>query len=379
MTTIAAVRARALEIPIATPTRISTRVLGSRHFLLVEVEDSDGGSGFGYSYTGTSGGRAARLIVEEMLTPVVLGAESGDIYGCYERCYAETMLAGRAGLVQRSLSALDMALWDLAAKRAGCALATLLGGTPRRLAAYASGGYYRSGPLGFSDAVRAEIEQNEAAGFADHKIKIGGLAPEEDAKRVRAAVSAIREGGRLALDANNAYRNAAEALRAIRMLEDAAGERGLWWVEEPLSPDDIPGHAELAATLETPIATGEIHSNRHEFRALIESGAADILQPDVGVIGGVGEWLRVARTAESFNLPVAPHWHANVHVQLAAATPNCMVIEHFDLAKDIYNFERVVRPEHRVEVREGGVVCPDRPGLGFELDEAAVRSFEIPR
>jgi L-alanine-DL-glutamate epimerase-like enolase superfamily enzyme len=134
----------------------------------------------------------------------------------------------------------------------------------------------------------------------------------------------------------------------------------------------------LAATLETPIATGEIHSNRHEFRALIEAGAADILQPDVGVVGGVSEWLRVARTAESFNLPVAPHWHANAHVQLAAATPNCMVIEHFDFAKDIYNFERVVRPEHRVEVVDGGVVCPGRPGLGFELDEAAVRSFEIP-
>jgi L-alanine-DL-glutamate epimerase-like enolase superfamily enzyme len=379
MTTIASIRARALEIPISTPTRISTRVLGSRHFLIVEVEDSDGGSGFGYTYTGTSGGRAARLVVEEMLAPVVLGAESGDIYGCYDRCYAETILAGRAGIVQRSLSALDMALWDLAGKRAGCSLATLLGGTPRLLPAYASGGYYREGPLSFSDAVRVEIEQNEAAGFSDHKIKIGGLIPEEDAKRVRAAVSAIRDGGRLAVDANNAYRDASEALRAIRILEEAAGERGLWWVEEPLSPDDIPGHALLAATLETPIATGEIHSNRHEFRALIEAGAADILQPDVGVIGGVSEWIRVARTAESFNLPVAPHWHANAHVQLAAATPNCMVIEHFDLAKDIYNFERVVRAEHRVEVVDGRVVCPDRPGLGFDLDEAAVRSFEISR
>ena len=377
MTTISSIRAKALEIPISTPTRISTRVLGSRHFLLVEIEDSDGGVGFGYSYAGTSGGRIIRSIVEEMLTPMLLGGESNDIHGHYERCYAETLLAGRSGLVQRAISAIDMSLWDLAAKRAGCALATLLGGAPRPLPAYASGGYYRGGALSFEDALHEEIEQNQVAGFTDHKIKVGGLTPEEDARRVRAAFSAMHEGGRLAVDANNAYRDAAEALRAIRILEDATDGRGLWWVEEPLSPDDIAGHAALAAILETPIATGEIHANRHEFRALIDAGAADILQPDVGVIGGVSEWLRVARTAESFNLPVAPHWHANVHVQLAAATPNCLTIEHFDLAKDIYNFEKVVRPEHRIEVVDGEVVCPDRPGLGFELDEDAVSRFEI--
>lgn len=377
VTTICAVRARALEIPIATPTRISTRVLGSRHFLLVEVEDSDGALGFGYSYGGTSGGRVLKMVIDEMLSPVVMDMDSTDIFGAYDRCYAETLLAGRAGLVQRAISALDMALWDLAAKRAGCALATLLGGTPRAIPAYASGGYYRAGENSPEEAVRLEIEQNEAAGFADHKIKIGGLTPEEDGRRVRAALSAVRDGGRIAVDANNAYRDASDALRAIRILEAAAGDRGLWWVEEPLSPDDIMGHAALARVLDTPIATGEIHSNRHEFRALIEAGAADILQPDVGVVGGVSEWIRVARAAESFNLPIAPHWHANAHVQLAAATPNCLVVEHFDLAKGIYNFEEVVRPEHRLEVIDGKVICPDRPGLGFELDEDAVRRFEI--
>ena len=377
MTTIRSIQARALEIPVSIPTRISTRALRSRQFLIVDVEDSDGARGFGYTYVGTSGGRAAKIVAAEMFAPLLQGMESSDIYGCYERGYAEMLLSGRAGLVQRALSAIDMSLWDLAAKRSRVALATMLGGSPRALPAYASGGYYRADVRSAEDAVRAEIEQNEAAGFGDHKIKIGGLPPEEDAKRVRAACEAIRGGGRLAVDANNAYRSASEALRAIRILEEAAGDRGLWWVEEPLSPDDISGHAVLASTVETPIATGEIHSNRHEFRMLIEAGAADILQPDVGVIGGVTEWIRVARTAETFNIPVAPHWHANAHAQLAAATPNCIVLEHFELAKDIYNFERVVRPDHRLLVENGKVVCPDRPGLGFELDENAVREFEL--
>jgi L-alanine-DL-glutamate epimerase-like enolase superfamily enzyme len=184
-------------------------------------------------------------------------------------------------------------------------------------------------------------------------------------------------GGRLALDANNAYRTVKETLRAMRMFQDAAGPTELWWIEEPLAPDDIAGHAELARRLETPVATGEIAQTRWEFRELIERQAADILQPDAGVLGGVSEWMRTARTAESFGIPVAPHWHANLHVHLAAAAPNCVAVEHFALEKDIYNFETLVTPETRVQVRDGQLIVPGRPGLGIEFDPAQVQKFTV--
>ena len=132
------------------------------------------------------------------------------------------------------------------------------------------------------------------------------------------------------------------ALRALREFEQAAGGDGLWWFEEPLSPEDVAGHAELAALAETPIATGEIHQTRWDFARLIESRAADILQPDVGVVGGVGEFLRIAHAAESFNLPIAPHWHANLHAQLAPALPGMLTIEYFALEDDVYNFEALL-------------------------------------
>lgn len=374
---ITTIRARALAIPLSRATRMSTRVLDQRHFVVVEISARDGGPvGLGYAYAGTSGGRLAADAVADLLTPVLRGADEHDILGLWERMYQETLLAGRRGVVLRALSAVDIALWDLLAKSHDVPLAVLLGGTTDLpVPAYASGGYYRPEDGDWCAAVAREIELNKSLGFRDHKIKVGGLSVPEDAARVAAATEAIGGQGRLALDANNAYRTVTEALRASRAFERAAGEAGLWWIEEPLSPDDIAGHAELARELETAVATGEIHQTRWEFRDLIERRAADVLQPDVGVLGGVSEWLRVARAAETFGIPVAPHWHANLHTHLAAATPSCVAVEHFTLEKGIYNFEELVTPDSRLSIEDGCVRCPDRPGIGIELDEEALRRF----
>ncbi len=375
---LTAVRVHAVAVPVHIPTRISTRVLSAREYLVIEIE-ADDLVGIGYSYIGTRGAAALAEAVREILSPIVLASDPTDILGVYDRLYQETLLTGRRGMMIRALSAIDIALWDLAGKRRNAPLAELLGGCIRAVPAYASGGYYRGDESAAAQIVAEEIEENRRQGFRDHKIKVGGLSIAGDADRVAAGIAAIGPEGRLALDANNAYPNAHEALRAIRAFERAAGDHGLWWMEEPLSPDDIAGHAELARAVETPIATGEIAQTRYEFRALIETKAADILQPDAGVLGGISEWIRVARTAESFQIPVAPHWHANLHVHLAAASPNALTVEHFDLSKDIYNFEELVTPDSRLIASEGKVICPDRPGLGIEIDHDALSRFAITR
>ena len=183
--------------------------------------------------------------------------------------------------------------------------------------------------------------------------------------------------GRLSLDANNAYHSVREAQVAIEAFERAAGDRPLWWFEEPLSPEAVVGHGELAARIRTPLATGEIHQTRWDFRGLIDARAASILQTDAGVVGGVSEWLRVAHTADSFGLQMAPHWHHNLHVHLTASVTNTLVVEYFALEKGIYNFELLLTPGTRLAYRDNTVLVPDRPGLGIELDENAVRKFEI--
>jgi L-alanine-DL-glutamate epimerase-like enolase superfamily enzyme len=377
---ISDVTARPVAIPLTRSTRMSTRTLAERHYLLVEVRDSDGASGIGYSYAGTVGGGLLADAVAEVLAPPMLGADADDLPGLWQRMYQESLLIGRRGVMLRAISAVDIALWDLRAKRCRQPLARLLGGTTSRpQPAYASGGYYRPDDGPPAAAVADEIAASRRLGFRDHKIKVGGLSVAEDAQRVAAAIETIGGRGRLALDANNAYPTVVEALRALREFERAAGADGLWWFEEPLSPENVSGHAELAATAETAIATGEIHQTRWDFARLIESRAADILQPDVGVVGGVSEYLRVAHAAESFDLPVAPHWHANIHAQLAAALPGTLTIEYFALADDVYNFEALVTEESRLRVEGGQIVLSDRPGIGIELDEDAVARYALSR
>ena len=375
--TIIDVHARAVAIPLKQPTRMATRALSERHFVLVEVRDHDGAVGGGYAYAGTGGSRLLAAMVREALAPVVLADQTGDIGVLWERMYQESLLVGRRGAALRALSAVDIALWDLRAKRCGVPLAVLLGGSLRPLPAYASGGYYRPEPASAADAVAAEIAANRDRGFSDHKIKVGGLSIDADAERVLAAVDAIAGSGRLALDANNAYRTVPEALRAARAFERAAGAAGLWWFEEPLSPEQVAGHAELARVLETPIATGEIHQTRWDFARLIAERAADILQPDAGVVGGVTEYMRIAHTAESFDLPLAPHWHANLHAHLAAAVPGTLTIEHFELGTDVYNFEALLTEETRLRFADGHVILGDRPGIGIEFDPDAVLRHDI--
>jgi L-alanine-DL-glutamate epimerase-like enolase superfamily enzyme len=129
--------------------------------------------------------------------------------------------------------------------------------------------------------------------------------------------------------------------------------------------------------VQTPIASGEIHQTRWEFRSLIERQAVAVLQPDAGVVGGVSEWIRIVRTAESFGIPTAPHWHANLHVHLAAASTNCIGVEHFALEKDIYNFELLVTASTRLAFGDGHVLVPNRPGIGIELDETSLERFVV--
>lgn len=377
---ITSIIAKAVCVPVAKPTRIAKRALHKRDYLIVEIgSDECEATGFGYIYAGTRGGAVAAKVVEELLAPVLKGEDADDIWALWAGMYQETLLTGRQGIVLRAMSAVDMALWDLAAKRRGLPLAVLLGGTVKPIPAYASGGYYRPSEGDWAAAVHAEIRFNIEHGFRDHKIKVGGLSVAEDAERVRAAIDAIDGRGRLALDANNAYRDHKEAMVAARAFEKAAGRTGLWWFEEPLSPDDYEGHARLAERLETPVATGEIHQTSNEFGRLIEAGSADILQPDVGVLGGVSEWIKVTRTAESFGISVAPHWHANAHAQLAAATPNCFTVEHFLLEKDIYNFEILVTSETRLKYADGALLLGTNAGWGFELDSEKVDAFTVER
>jgi L-alanine-DL-glutamate epimerase-like enolase superfamily enzyme len=369
--TIARVSAITVRIPVTVPTAISTRSLQHREYTLVTVTDSDGVEGTGYTYAGTSAGAWVTGAVNELLAPHALGKPARGISDLYTQLAQEYLLVGRRGGLIRALSALDIALWDLLGQSTGVSLRGLLGSARSTVPAYASGGYYRPGdPL---QSIREEVARQRARGFTDFKMKVGGVALHEDEARVATAREALGPGGRLALDANNAYRSVAEAIKAA----DAFAPHDIWWLEEPLLPDDIDGHAQLAARGPIPIATGEIEATAWGFGHLLRARAAHIHQTDACVCGGVGEWLKAAHAAAAFGVQVAPHWHHNLHAQLAAAVSNGLVVEYFALEEGVYNFEELVEPATRMVVVDGVVQLGDLPGVGFRYDQDAVDRYTL--
>jgi L-alanine-DL-glutamate epimerase-like enolase superfamily enzyme len=362
---IKSVTAQTVRLPLRRPVSIASRHIRTRDFSIVTITADDGLEGIGYSY----GGGLISEVVRRILRDVLLGRPAGAIEALWQAMYAQTLLLGRRGVVLRAISAVDIALWDVLAKRASLPLYRLLGPARTEVPAYFSGGYYREGS-GVDD-LKAEMRRAIDRGFDAVKIKVGGAPIAEDVERIAAAREVIGGQVRLAVDANNAWASAREALAAVRRMEFA----DLWWVEEPLSPDDIAGHAALAERLETPIATGEIEATSAGFAQLIAAGAADILQPDACVVGGVTEWMKIAHHAEAHGIEVAPHWNADIHVHLAAAASNCIGVEYFDVAEDVYNFDLVLA-EHLMP-KDSRIPVPNRPGIGVVLDPDAVRQYAV--
>lgn len=365
------IRSAVVSIPLHKPTAFATTVVTAREYVIVWIDTDEGLRGTGFTVGGrySGEGHLIRTAIDYNLKHLIIDESPFAVERLWERMFQATLLLGRRGCVMRAMSALDIALWDIIAKAAGKPLYQLLGGYRDEVPAYASGGYYRKGKE--LQGLAEEMERYMDMGFTSVKMKIGRLTPREDAERVRVARETLGPTVKLAMDANNAWSDAATAIRAARMLE----KYDIWWLEEPVMPDNLPASAEIAASLDIPIATGEIEATRWGFRELLERRAADILQPDATVAGGITEWMKIAHMAACWGIPIAPHWMANLHIHLAAAVPNALTVEFFLLEEDVLNFERVVREP--LQPRDGMIQVPQRAGHGIELDEEAVTQFRI--
>ena len=353
-------------VPLETGMSIATRTIQERHFTLVKVRTDSGAEGLGFCYGGHKAGHLVTLAIRDLLRDVVVGRDLHQVEAIWDSMYRETLLHGRRGSVLRAISAVDIALWDAASRKAGLPLHRYLGGYREdTVPAYASGGYYAEGkgPGELAEEMRRYMDM----GLRAVKMKVGRASTGEDVKRIRAAREAIGPDVPLFLDANNAW---ADSVSAIRSFEES--DPG--WIEEPLMPDDYEGHAAIAAAVRTPVATGEIHATRWDFLELVRQRSASVLQPDAAVCGGITEWRKIAAMAEAHGIPVAPHWLAELPVHLVASTPNASWVEYFtDFS--VINLGRLFTTS--LEVRPGGIALPQRPGLGIELDEAAVNRYSV--
>ena len=357
------------RVPLDVVTSFATRTVTVRDYCLVRVRAEHGPAGIGFCYVGNAGGRIAQAIVAELLAPKLVGQESLRVEGLWQELYSESLLHGRAGTAMRALSILDTALWDMNARAVGLPLYQYLGAVSiEKVPAYASGGYYLDGKT--PAMLGKELASYVKAGFRAVKIKVGRLSPAEEEERIAAAREAIGPDVLLMLDANNAWRDLPTALAYMQRYEPYDP----YWIEEPFSPDDVELHARLARSTAITVATGEIGYGRWHFKELLDKGGAEILQTDAAVCGGISEFRRIAATASSYGVTVSPHWFHDLHVHLVASTPNARFVEFFP-DDQVLNFRRLI--DTQLQHREGSLLLPTGPGLGFDFDEKAVQRYAL--
>jgi L-alanine-DL-glutamate epimerase-like enolase superfamily enzyme len=370
MSRIRSILVSVVRVPLDRVTSFATRTVTAREYCLVRIRTSED-EGIGFCYAGTAGGNIVRAAIQELLSPILVGQDSNRTEGLWDEMYRETLLHGRAGSVMRAISSVDIALWDLNARAVKLPLHRYLGcARTEHVPAYASGGYYLEGktPKNLAEEVSSYVQQ----GFRAVKIKVGRLSSWQEEERVRAAREAIGPQVHLMLDVNNAWSDLPTALLYCRRFE----KYNPYWIEEPFSPDDIDNHAKLASLTPITIATGEIEAGRWRFRELLEKRAAEILQTDAAVCGGISEWRRIAQTAASYGVTVCPHWFHDLHAHLVAATPNATFVEFFP-DDQVLNFRRLI--DRQLEVRDGELLLPSTPGLGFGFDDKAVAKYATER
>ena len=361
---IQAVEARTIRIPLDVPTSFSTREVHHRDYGVVRVTTQDGAQGIGFCYGGSDAGTLVSHAVRELFAPLLMGEDATRVEWLWERMYAGGVLQARAGAAMRALSILDIALWDRNARAAGMPLHRFLGGYhDDSVPAYASGGYYLDDKT--PEMLGEELAGYVLQGFRAVKMKVGRLDPATEEARIAAAREAIGPDVLLMLDANNAWSDLPTALRFMNRYEPYDP----YWIEEPFGVDDIANHARLAERTRVPVATGEIEAGRWRFKELLDRGAAAILQADAAVCGGITEYRRIGATAMSYGVNLCPHWFHDLHVHLVASAPNGQFVEFFP-DDAVLNFRRLV--DRQLETRDGRLLLPTGPGLGFAFDEDAV-------
>jgi L-alanine-DL-glutamate epimerase-like enolase superfamily enzyme len=294
-----------------------------RSQLFVHVKCDEGIEGLGV----TAGSRAVRAVVEHDLKGLLIGQDPFCIEKLWNDMFWRVRGVGRKGIAFCAISAIDIALWDLKAKALGLPLYRLLGPFRDSVPVYGSGGWTN---FSEDELIREQMGYVER-GMRAVKMKVGkdfGTAELEDLARLEAVREAIGDDVELLVDANNGY----YAKQAVRMASEFE-EYDVGWFEEPVLADDIEGLAEVARSTSIPVATGEHEYTKYGFKDLIARGGADIVQPDVGRVGGITEWMKVAHLAHSFNLPVAPHAYQLVHLHLACATPNLKIVEYLGVGE----------------------------------------------
>ena len=385
---ITAVTSRVLQCDMPEVLGYSQQYYSKRTAHLVEIVTDEGITGWGECFGPGNIALANKSIVEQVIAPMILGADPLDRDVLWHKAYNLMRDHGQKGMPLQALSGVDIALWDVAGKVAGLPVHRLIGGAHRdRVPVYGYGMMLRPEPV---DDLAARFADEAAAirdmGFVATKMKVG-LSPTDDVRLAEAVRRGVGEAYPFMIDANHCY-TTPDAFYVGRALEDL----GAYWFEEPVAPEDHDGYAELRAGLKVNIAGGEAEYTRWGWRGLLERRCLDIAQPEVCALGGISEYLRVLALCHAHFTPVVNHvWGSAVAVaanlQLLSAMPPLPGAMHprepwleFDTTENRFRDDLLAEPLNiQAQVRETGgtVAIPNAPGLGVTPDRGFIEAYRI--
>ena len=359
--TIRGIKTSAVEVPMRFPLGTSAATVDKAPLLLIDLETEDGITGRTYLFCyRPSVPRAIDVVLRDAVS-LVKGEPVApiDIAAKLARRFA---LVGVASVVRMALSGLDAALWDALAMAAGLPLAVFLGARAKPIRAYNSSGLGLMSPAAAAD----EAEKLLAGGFRSVKLRLGHPTLEEDLAVTRAVRKRLPDAIELPVDYNQAL-TVAEAIRRGRALE----AEGITWLEEPIRHDDYQGNAAVARALAVPIQIGENFNGPAAMMEALRAGACDHVMPDAARIGGVSGWMQAAGIAAASGIEMSSHLLPEISAHLLAATPTCHYLEYVDWADAIL--------EDPLQVQDGLVRVPDRPGIGLRWRSEAVKALSLDR
>jgi L-alanine-DL-glutamate epimerase-like enolase superfamily enzyme len=359
--TIKAVHLTKLRVPWPQDPWLKGHAFGdARNILVLDVETAGGIVGMGYLNVFRPILGTIKTCLEEIIIPRVLGKDASAVEAIWDDLWVSTTTFGRGGITTMAMSALDIALWDALGKRANLPLHRMWGHFRSQLPVYGSGCFRGSG----GDGMIAKALHLKEQGFKAIKMQVAhtqDLATDLD--NVRRMREALGSGVDIMIDVNMGW-TADVAIEMGRKFEDY----DVYWLEEPVRPDDFDGYKRIARALDLRIVGGETHFTRFDLAPFFEDPVLPILQPDP-MRGGFTDLRKTAAIAESKGIKIAPHLFPELNVQLLASIPNGLWIEDMRLSADLWR--------EPVPIENGTITAPERPGHGLAFKSEILRDCAV--
>ena len=354
------VRVSLLQLPYVEQPAWSPGYTRDRDILVVEIETASGHVGLGYQLYLRDGFRTTKACLEELVVPKLLGRDASEVEAIWYELYAANVADGRGGAQVLAQSAVDVALWDIVGQVAGLPLHRLWGHFRDEVPAYGAGGWRGLGGDGMADKAKRLV----AAGYPAIKMQVGHIwSDRQDVSNVAQVREAVGPDIDIMVDVNMAW-TADKAIIMGRELE----AYDIYWLEEPVLPDDFSGYFRVADALTTRVVGGESHFTRFDLKPFFEHRKCPILQPDV-IRGGLTDLRKTAAIADTFGLQMAPHLYPELMIHLMASIPNGLIIEDMGLLDDIW--VSWPRPE------KGVMRAPETPGHGLVIKPEIMRDARV--